>query len=306
MIRYFFIVNPIAANGRTKRVWTRLNNILKNCAIDYQFAFTKQAGDAILLARHALQCGYNRIIAVGGDGTLNEVVNAFFEHDVNIFRNAALGVLNSGTGGDFCRTIALHRNPVKALPGLLNASPHYVDVGSISYVDFQGKTKTRYFINIADAGIGAATAHRVNKTSKFLGGFLSFLQAAVYTIFTYNPKHIKVTVDEKTLTSGNPSIVVVANGRYFAGGMHVAPEARLDDAQLDIIYVNNRSRIQLLHCLAMVYRGKHINHPCVLTHKGHNITLESTDKVLLEAEGEVLGFLPAKFSIIPKALQVIY
>lgn len=299
-----FIVNPVSANGSTGRIWDRLREILRNELSDVDFAFTAAADHATELARQALYNGYEMIVAVGGDGTVNEVVNGFFDAGAPINPDAVLGVLPRGTGCDFVKTLGIAKDASAASRTLRGHKVKRCDLGHFTCSDDRGNTIDRYFVNIADFGIGGETVRRVNRTTKAFGGFASFLYGAVGTLLTYRSKKVKVQIDESYVNELLINNIVVANGQYFGGGMWVAPNAKIDDGLFDILIVKHMSRLQSLSNIPKLYKGTHVHHPNVEYVRGKTIVAESSEVVLLDVEGEQIGRLPARFDIIPSSINV--
>jgi len=224
------IVNPRSANGATGRKWPAIRNTIEREFEDrFDVVFTESPLHAIELTRHHLQKGYERIIAVGGDGLINEVVNGFFEEDQNLFPRAVLGILSVGSGGDFIRTMGWERDLSSGARRLNGTQTKSVDVGRAIFHNAQGGKETRYFLNVADFGSGGAVVEKVNRTSKALGGSLSFLWGILSTLPRYKNKEIYFTIDggeEKPAILNN---LIVANGQYYGGGLKPAPDAAIDD-----------------------------------------------------------------------------
>ncbi|RJP14515.1 MAG: diacylglycerol kinase family lipid kinase [Candidatus Abyssobacteria bacterium SURF_5] len=299
-----FIINPYSANGSTREAWSRIQEILRRDLEKIDFSFTVAADHATTLSRQALHKGYEMIVAVGGDGTVNEVINGFFESGSLINPNAVLGMVPRGTGCDFVKTLGISRDTAAVSKILCGRTVKKCDVGHFTCSDGRGGNLERYFINIADFGIGGETVERVNRTTKVFGGFVSFLYGAVSTLLTYKSKRVKVQVDETFAEEMLINNVVIANGQYFGGGMWVAPKARVDDGLFDILIIKHTSRIQSLTSIPKLYKGTHVNHPSVTYMRGKTVTAESSDVVLLDVEGEQVGRLPARFDIVPAAINV--
>jgi YegS/Rv2252/BmrU family lipid kinase len=299
-----FIVNPSSANGSTRHVWQRLQEMLRKDFGETDFSFTRGAEHATELARHALHEGYEMIVAVGGDGTVNEVVNGFFESGSHVNPQAVFGVIACGTGCDFIKTMGISKESSAACGALRGQKVKRCDVGHFTCSDGRGGEIERYFINIADFGVGGETVQRVNRTTKAFGGFASFLYGAVSTILTYKSKTVRLQIDETRMDDVLINNVVVANGQYFGGGMWIAPNALVDDGLFDILVVRHMSRLQSLSSIPRIYKGAHVNHPNVTYMRGKTVIAESAEVVLLDAEGEQVGRLPARFNIIPSAINV--
>jgi diacylglycerol kinase family enzyme len=173
------------------------------------------------------------------------------------------------------------------------------------YTGWNGQIECRYFINIADIGLGSETVIRVNRNSKLLGGFLSFLTGAVSAIISYKNYNVRVTIDGILVYSGPSSLVAVANGKYFGGGMMIAPNAEINDGLLDLIILKDFKKFELIRNLPLVYKGAHLSHPKVNCYKGKEVLIDSSEEVFLEMDGETPGRASASFRIIPSDMRII-
>lgn len=300
-----FVINPVAGNGRISRHWPELQRRLLERFPDMRIEFTRAAHAATEITRQALHTGCDVVAAVGGDGTIHEVVNGFFEDGHLINPHACLGVIAMGTGSDLVRTF----NPTRDLETLAhkfeNREARLCDLGRLTCRTNEGIERMRYFINIADAGFGALVAHRVNTSSKRLGHFLSYLGGLLRTLKDYENKRIKIRLDESTAWEQTVNSVIVANGRYFGGGMLVAPTAQPNDGLFDIVVIGDISRTEAVMNLRRLYTGKLAEHQKVTVFQGKRVALESEHLVFIEADGEIPGRLPATFEIVPGAIKVI-
>lgn len=305
MDKMFTIVNPASANKTTAREWPQFEKILLDSGYTFDTAMTERPGHASVLAREALKAGYKTIMSVGGDGTMNEVVNGFFEEGLPVAPDARLVVFSRGTGCDFIRALGI-RKGIEDLLGVLGREQiKQVDVGRVDFTDVSGNTATRYFINIADIGLGAETANRVNKNSKRLSGFLSFLIGAISTIVLYRNKDFEVVIDDDIVLCERMNSVIIANGRYFGGGMKIAPEALMDDGLFDIVVLGDLSKPEIIKSFPLIYEGKHMNHPKLRFFRGSKVKVKSGGKGLIEVDGEIPGCDDAEFSLLPKALNIL-
>lgn len=298
------VVNPVSANGSTGSAWPKILETARELGLELDWQLTTGPGAATVMAREALEKGYRTIVAVGGDGTINEVVNGFFEDDRPLVPEAALGVVSRGTGCDFIRTLGIPKDPKEALRRLLDDRTTAVDIGKAVFAGPGGVETRRYFVNIADFGLGAATAERVNRTTKAFGGFASFLYGVISTLLTYRNKRVEVALDGGEPIGMVSSILVVANGRCFGGGMRIAPNASPSDGLFDVIIVGDMTRPELVMNLPRVYRGIHLTHPKVSSFRARRVRVTSGDRVLLELDGEQPGTSDGEFTVIPSALRV--
>lgn len=298
------IVNLMAAHGTMAKRWARVQEILRAENFEYDFALTERRGHATELARAALDAGCESLVAVGGDGTLNEVVNGMIaEGGKAINPSAMLGVITSGTGADFVRTAGLPRDPLAAARHLAHATEsRVIDIGEIVYrVD--GQKVHRYFANVVGMGFDGEVIERTERGGKRAGGTIPYLTTLVTTIFSYQNKDVTLRIDDKTV-QGRMNSVIACNGRYFGGGMRVGPNATLDDGKLDVIVLGDFSVVEVLLNTPKIYNGTHLTHPKVSEYRGTTITVESKQRMLIEADGELIGEGPATFRIIPSALKL--
>lgn len=298
------VVNPASANGATLKRWPEIASAFEKEGIHFAHSFTEGPGHATELTRDYLQGGYNLVVTVGGDGTANEVINGFFSGNDLLNRDAAFGYISTGTGGDLGRTIGTPKDPLNAVRNLVNSSNRPLDLGKVTYLDNQGKEALRYFINVAGLGLDGDTVDRVNRTSKALGGFISFLWGTVISVVLYKNKKMKIAVDGQTICNEPVTTVVVGNGCYFGGGMFALPQAVMDDGLFDIIILHDLSKLNLLVSLPRVYRGTHLSHPRITSLRGKKIEVYSDELVLLNLDGEQPGRAPAKIELLPGAINL--
>jgi diacylglycerol kinase (ATP) len=304
--RTVVIVNPASAGGRTGKRWPGLRAALDQAGLAYDVHHTSAPRDATAATRSALAEGYTRIVSCGGDGTLNEVVNGFFSPDGTPLNcDAILGLLPSGTGGDFRRTVGLPTDPT-ALANILSANhTRRIDAGRIAY-DSPATPPTQ-FINIADCGVGGEVVARVNRSNSKGGGIRGtavFLGISLRALTTFGGRPIRLTLDGD---ASNMDIqnVVIANGRYFGGGMRIAPEAELDDGWFDVVVLPALGKLRTLAAMPSVYRGAHIKQPGVLVKRARTVRVEPLDNraLLFDIEGEQIGIAPATLTCLPAALS---
>ena len=300
------IINPAAGGGRAGRRWPQFEAEMTRHGYDIKPSFTSGPGDATRLARQFAYEGARTIVCVGGDGTANEVVNGLIDGDQPISQQTRLALVPCGTGKDFGRTLGT-RDVESMLRVLADGTTAMIDVGRVTCRNARtGEPVTRYFANVADAGIGAETAARINRSSKALGGFISYLSGAVRSIVAFKPWDVTVEVDGAPIYAGSAGMVVFANGRYFAGGMKVAPEASLCDGMLDVFVLKGVGKRALLtSLLPRVYRGKHVGQPGIIHLTGSQATVACAAGMLLELDGEQVGTTPVMVDVLPGFLRVV-
>ncbi len=300
------IVNPRAGNGRTEKIWPNIEFALKQSIGSFQTEQTSCQGDAILLTRHALESGATRIVAIGGDGHLNEVLNGFIENDVQLNSQATLSFVMTGTGCDFQRSLGVSGKWESAVEKLKDAQVRQIDVGKVSYTAPEKTQQIRYFINIASFGLSGAADHYIDNSSlgKYFGGTILYLWATIKTVFTHPNQTIRYRIDDGPQKEIRTRLALLANGRYFGGGMHAAPEAELDDGLLDLLMLKEISLVKFLWHLPKIYMGTHLKLPVVYFQKVRKFTAQSSEQVILDIDGESPGTLEATFEILPRILKL--
>ena len=295
------IVNPVAGAYATRRKWPRINKLLRHVGLSFDYEFTEGVGHAVELARVAASDGYRYVVAVGGDGTVNEVANGIL-HSAGS-GNTILGVVSTGTGGDFVRSVGIPRDYTSACSCLTSSRRLLIDVGVVEYQS-KGQSRQRFFVNAAGVGFDAAVVEATERLPKYFGGTVPYLVGLLRSLAGYRNKSVVLKMGGK-VEARRILNVVVANGGYLGGGMHIAPEAELDDGLLDLIVIGDVGKFELLKALPMVYKGTHITHPKVSMEKATHITIESSERFLVHADGELLGEGPASFWLTPAALSVV-
>jgi diacylglycerol kinase (ATP) len=295
------IVNPAAGAFSTRRKWPIISRLLNRIGFSFDFEYTEGVGHAIELARLAASDGYRYLVAVGGDGTVNEVANGIL-HSTNA-ATTELGIVSTGTGSDFVRSVGISRDYTIACSALTSSRRLSVDVGVVEYRN-KGQTLQRFFVNTAGVGFDAAVVRETERLPKYFGGTVPYVAGILRTLFTYKNKPVVVRMGDEV---GHYRVldVAVANGGYLGGGMHIAPGAELGDSLLDLVIVGDMGKLEFLKEFPKVYKGTHITLPKVTMKKGTDITIESPEPTLVYADGELLGECPASFRVVPGALSIV-
>jgi YegS/Rv2252/BmrU family lipid kinase len=303
-MRTFLVVNPQSAGGTTGRRWPEIRaEVLRALGDGAEHAFTEGPMHAAALTAEALKSGFRRIVAVGGDGTLNEVVNGFFQEGSGAPADACLALVPRGTGGDFRRTFGLNgslRECCQRLAGEIRP----LDVGRIRFTRPDGSPGSRYFVNVASFGVSGKVDQAVNSGSKALGGKVSFFIASVRTLLGWRDQQVRIRVDGGPEESLAITTLAVANGQYFGGGMRVAPEADPSDGQFDVTIWSGYHLKDFALKSASVYDGSHVRWAGTRTLRCRRLEAASDEEVLLDVDGEQPGRLPASFELLPGALRI--
>jgi YegS/Rv2252/BmrU family lipid kinase len=300
-----FIVNPHAAAGSAGRSWPTIKAMAEDRLGHFSVSFTAGPGDAIVLTRQALNRGAEVVICVGGDGTLNEVVNGLMGEHGPLRPDATLGFIPRSTGCDLAKSVHIDRELDRALDIIKDAHTCILDLGRIRYQDRCGQPAYRYFHNVTSFGLGGEVDERANKTTKAFGGFLSFFWAMLISLLKYDKKRIHLKVDESF--DGEVTIwnVAVANGQYHGGGMWVAPGARVDDGLFHVTVVGDLTLPEVFWNLPKLYNGKIYQDAQVNSFVGKRVEAISEQRVLMDVDGEQIGALPVVIEMVPRALHLI-
>jgi diacylglycerol kinase (ATP) len=299
------VVNPVSAGKKTVKEWPLFEKQLKEKGYKFDWAFTEYPEHATSITREVLKSGYDLVVSVGGDGTMNEVVNGFFENDSPINEAAKLAVFSRGTGCDFIKSFGYKKGFDDFIKMLERNEIQKLDIGKVNFAHDSGNVISKLFINISDIGLGGETTRRVNKTKKHLRGFLAFLIGAMLTIIKYRNKTIYLEIDGEVIKNERINSVIVANAKYFGGGMYISPNSEPNDGFLDIIVIGDLNTLELIRDFHLIYKGKHLTHPKIYHYKGKKVKVTSNPVALLELDGEQPGTTPAEFEIIPQAIKVI-
>jgi diacylglycerol kinase (ATP) len=294
--RVFVVVNPAAGGGRTAKRWPAIRAELERLGADFAFALTTARGEATVLARRAVAEGWPRVAAVGGDGTLNEVVEGVVDPDGTA--RAAVGHVPTGRGRDGARNLGLAVALRLAARNLVEGGERRVDLGIAEWPDGRGC----YFVNAAGVGLDAAIAQA---TAPSTGrGRLPYLRAALAALPGHRPVPAEIMVDDALHWRGRVTAVVVANGASYGGGMRIAPRADPADGRLDLVVVGDIGRLGLLAWLPALYTGAHLRHPRVSHLPVTRVRIEAPSPLPVHVDGEAAPPTPVTFTIAPGALRL--
>jgi len=291
------IVNPSSAGGSTGEEWPQIASELRSQFGAFRPLFTRKRGDAATLASEAARKGAKFIIACGGDGTVSEVANGILSSG----KDVELGILPSGTGDDFRRTLEIPSQSRAAAKVLRTGRTLKIDVGRVSFVDHKGSEVMRYFVGVASCGMSTQVIERVKSEN------VSFASSLLQTAMRTSPTRLAVQLDDSHERHLHVLNLCVANARYFGGGMKIAPDAKLIDGKFDVVGVGDLSALKLFTSAPRVYLGSHLSMPEVSHALARKVSVRSADRnleVALEIDGELPGRLPATFQIVPGALRI--
>ncbi len=282
------ITNPVAGRGRALQAKPQILRALLDYDVELHLEETKGPHHASEIARQAVQAGFDLIIVAGGDGTVNQVVNGMGEERIPI------GVLGCGTGNDFAAALQMPADPVAAVHQIMNGDNRRVDLCRVNQ---------RYFVSSAGIGFDGEVAFHVNEGFRWVRGKTAYLCSVFKTLFSYQPRRIKLTVDGLVMEF-NSLLVAITNSPTYGGGLKINPEARLNDGFFDICAVRYMSVPEILVCLPFLFPGWHRNLKKVRMLKGRNITLESGQPFYYQLDGEILTDQVLRFTLFPEALVV--
>ncbi|MGI8708451.1 MAG: diacylglycerol/lipid kinase family protein [Actinomycetota bacterium] len=294
------ICNARSGGGGVAKALPVVTEKLRERELEYELRYTEHAGHATEIARDALRNGSRFLVAVGGDGTVHEVVNGMIEDDRAIDPGAVMGVIAAGTGSDFIKTFGIPAAPGFATAHLDGPESFTIDIGKITYMQ-DGRETVRYFPNIAEAGLGAACVERAGRLPRWLGPTVYFF-AFWLTIAKHKAANVVVDLVDKKY-EGPMNNMVVANGQFFGGGMKIAPKAAPTDGLFDIQIEHARKR-EAIAILPKVFKGEHVPHPDILEAKRVKVSITADRPLPIEADGEVLGETPATFELLPDAIRL--
>jgi diacylglycerol kinase (ATP) len=292
-----FLVNPASGNGATGRKWPSLAHRAAQLGLTGETLLSERPGHLIELAGEAVDKGATLVVAVGGDGTLNEVVNGIAERDVE------LATIPLGTGMDFGRTYGIPTRFEDAVHVALHGDVRTIDAGRVCYRTWAGEAAERFFANVSSVGMSGAVAQRANGMSKALGGKATFFYALTRVFLEWENTEVTVRLDDAE-RRGRMHDVIVANGVWHGGGMMLAPDAAPDDGRFDVVLIGDVSKLDFLTTAPKIYKGTHVHHPKVEVLRSAHVEVDAPVQLPIELEGEQVGTTPATFEVVPAALHV--
>jgi YegS/Rv2252/BmrU family lipid kinase len=289
------IVNPLAGAGKCGRQWPHILQCLESNDIRFDYEMTAYKGHTVDIARDAAGKGCSMVVAVGGDGTIHEVVNGLFK--ANSLDKTLVGIIDTGTGGDYIRTIGIPHDINEACRRLKNPGRMIVDLGTAAYMGAGGMSD-RIFINFAGIGFAAEIVRSTTQTFKKMGTKPAYLMGLFSNLLFYTNHRVSLTIDGEN-SDIKVCTLLVNIGKYCGGAMKTAPDADPSDGRFDVITVGDLSKPDLLWSLPSIYNGTHLKHPKVSVQLAREISIATIKKASLQADGELLGEAPCSFNIMP-------
>lgn len=285
------IVNRTAGTGKCERLWPEVATYLEELGLELQVNFTKGEGDAIHLAKEAASNGAQAVLSVGGDGTLNEVVNGLVG-----FPDVTLGIIPAGSGNDFIRSLGVN-------PSDWQSACQIIARGQTKSIDL-GQVNGRHFINVSGVGFDATVVNCANTWGKaHFPSSLAYVAAVLKTLREFKPSRIKIQLDEQEIEAVS-WLVAVASGQYFGGGMWIAPEADLHDGLFDVCVLGDLSKLAFLWAFPSIFSGKHLKHPAIKLYRARRVRVTADRPMLVQADGEVIASTPISFAVRQAGLRI--
>ena len=300
------IVNPYAANGRAGKLWPNIAQPLRDRLGEFTVRFTDSAGHATRIARELIESSFDLIVAVGGDGTVSEVVNGFLRDDEPIRPEAQLGILPVGTGSDFQRTTGIPSDLDAAIEILAAGKPLAIDVGKARFVAPDGQAGERHFVNLASFGMGGAVAAGAKNLLTAVSGQAGFFWATLKTLATFGGRHVELGLDDDGRSLSCFILnVAVGNGRFHGGGMHPCPRALLNDGLLDVTVIDYLNLWEVVRDIRVLYSEDVYRLPKVHHLRARRLTARATRPTWIEVDGEPLGRLPLEVEVLPRRIPLL-
>lgn len=304
--KWYIIINPNAGMRKGEKDWPRIQQLLMAAGISYEYHFSEYHLHAITLAEEGVRKGYRRLLAIGGDGTINEVVNGIFSQDIVPTPDITMAAITIGTGNDWGRMFDIPSDYASAIELIAREKTFLQDAGLVIYQN-GSETASRYFINIAGLGFDAIVAKKTNRLKeRGKGNSFSYLTSLFSSLLKYKHQQSEITVD-KTHHKVNTKLFSMNVGicQYNGGGMKQVPEAIPDDGLFDLTVISKMKKRSVIRHVRKIYKGTHVKLPSVQTFRGKSVVIESRTPIWLEVDGESLGHTPMEFNIIPKSIKVV-
>lgn len=306
------ILNPVAGAGKASKVWPDFEAELAKQLGGFDVRRTTRPDEAVIFAEAFARDGYDLVVAAGGDGTISETADGILRASSGMLGETMLGILPCGTGSDLARTLKLDGSAADAVRRLALGKTRLIDAGRVGYTGHDGRRTSRHFINISSLGLSGPTSEAVNraKRSGSASGQLVFFWHTVKELLKYRFQTVRVTVDDAAPVEATVALVAAANGRFFGGGMMIAPNAEPDDGLIDVVIFRGAAKLKLILDMRRLYTGSHLHLPQVTILRGRKVLVEpagdtALNTALLDVDGEAPGRIPALFEVLPKVIRVV-
>lgn len=305
-----FVVNPVSGRRSGSHFWKLHRDRIRSSGLRFSEEIVNAPGAAAEVTRKAILNGAGRVVAVGGDGTLNEVVNGYLDSSgAPINPETEIGLIPAGTGSDFCRSIGV-TGFEQAMSELSGANVKTIDAGLIEQHDSSGRPYSRFFANLVSFGLGGRVSHQVNEWNRMLSRRFSapllFNAAAIKGLAGYKTRNVTIRMAEGKPITAESDLLVVANGRFGGSGMMLAPSAELDDGLFDVVVTDQAGRMDVIRELPRIRRGLYILNPKVKQYRSKEVTIEAAEPMAVDVDGETGGFTPASLRILPGVLRFCF
>ncbi|MCX7995055.1 MAG: diacylglycerol kinase family lipid kinase [candidate division WOR-3 bacterium] len=299
------IVNARAGAYTAQRILKNIKNYLEKSRCKISFSLTRYRYHAKILAMESIKNNVDLIISIGGDGTINEIINGMIEFSENNDNLPALGIISAGTGADLCRTLNIPFDYKRAIDIILKGSTMPVDIGRAEFKNHSSKWH-RYFINVFDIGLGGNVIRIAKYIPRKLGGFATFLLSSFAGLIVSQPVFLKIYIDDKFIHKGDINIIGAANGKYFGGGMKIAPMASINDGYLEILYVKDTNIFKFIkHILLPVYDANHLLYKNLYHHRAKKLKIIGEKIFPVDIDGEEEKASEVEISIIPGKIKIV-
>lgn len=299
-MKALLIMNPGSRSGKAEKIWSFWKSGLKTKGINFDSVITENIGNAVSLSRNAEK--YDTVIAAGGDGTINEILDGIIQSGR---KNVRMGVLYSGTSPDFCQFHGIPTSPPAAVDALSDGRSEMVDVVEITYKGIDGRKIVSHFGCSCNIGFGPGVARISNRIRKFTGDTLGTCLALLHTIATMKPVNLELLVDGSPLSLSGVNNLSILKNPYIASGLRLNLDLSADDGKLALFVVRKKSRLSILSVLPEFYSGKAVNRKDMFCRVCERVEIACNEEREIEFDGDPKGFLPVKIKILPKALNLI-
>jgi YegS/Rv2252/BmrU family lipid kinase len=301
-MRTLFIVNPAAGHGRAGARWEQARALAKEICPDMELARTDKPGHGRELAKAAVEAGVDLVVAVGGDGTVGEVVDGYLSVPEAARRNSTIATFPAGSGCDFANHMGVPRDPAAWAKAFAAGGRRRIDAARATFRGADGAPRSRHFLNVAALGLPGEVAVTVARRGKILGGTLTYLVEGVLAVLTSKAKRMRLTIDGVAEAPAEYHLVAAANTSTFGGGMKLAPEADAEDGLLDLLTIADMPRAELMALMPRAYSGGHVGRSGVTLRRARRIEIHADEPLPLNIDGDADGAAPVVFEVLPKAI----